>query len=114
MLYRVMIGFVPMILIALVATGAIPLGGLLPTSEYRSSAVRGEEGEGAAKNGSPRTPEGKLSQKLGLISSEDIAMMEDNMEAVAEMERESEKFQEMQRRGVAPNWQASPGGGWGR
>ena len=41
MLYRAMIGLVPMILIALFATGAIPLSSVMPTSEYRSSVVQG-------------------------------------------------------------------------
>jgi hypothetical protein len=40
MLYRAIFGIVPMILIALFATGAIPLSSVMPTSEYRSSAVR--------------------------------------------------------------------------
>jgi hypothetical protein len=43
MLYRALIGIVPMILIALFVTGAIPLSSVVPSSEYRSSVVEGED-----------------------------------------------------------------------
>ena len=43
MLYRAILGFVPMLLIALFATGAIPLSSVMPTTEYRSTAVRAGE-----------------------------------------------------------------------
>jgi hypothetical protein len=36
------------------------------------------------------------------------------MQAVGEMHRAIEKIEERERRGVASNWEARPGGGWGR
>ncbi len=45
MLYRVLIGMIPTVLIALFMTGAIPVGSVLPTQEYRSSAVRAAVGK---------------------------------------------------------------------
>jgi hypothetical protein len=120
MLYRVLIGLIPTVLIALFMTGAMPAGGVLPSSEYRSSAVRAEEGaaQGAAqgkdgdKRGSPRTPEGQVSRAIGILSPDQIGMMEDNMKAVEEMHRAIEKEEDKERRGVSGDWE--PKGSWGR
>lgn len=111
MLYRALIGFVPMILIALFATGAIPLGSVFPTSEYRSSAVRAAAGE---KGGQARTAEGRVSQSLGVLSSDQIRMMENNMEAVGDMERAAKEYEEERRQEArTPGWKPKSGG-WGR
>ncbi len=118
MLYRVLIGIIPTVLIALFMTGAIPLGSVLPTQEYRSSAVRAADGKEAKEEaGKPyraRTPEGIVSQRIGVLSPDHIEMMEDNMKAVDDMHREIQKIEDRERRGVASNWEARPGGGWGR
>ena len=118
MVYRVLIGFIPMIFAALVLTGTIPLGGLIPSQEYRSSAVRAADGmEAKEEEGKPyraRTPEGIVSQQIGVLSPDHIEMMEDNMQAVDEMHREIKKIEDRERRGVANNWEARPSGGWGR
>lgn len=115
MLYRVLIGLIPTVVIALFMTGAIPLGNVLPTTEYRSSAVRAAEAkDGAAKRDAPSTPEGKLSRAVGLLSSDEIDMMEDNMRAVGEMHRAAEEYEK--ERGLearSPGWKAKSGG-WGR
>ena len=60
MVYRVLIGFIPMIFIALVLTGTIPLGGLIPTQEYRSSAVRAAEAKVDKEGKSERTGRGEM------------------------------------------------------
>lgn len=118
MLYRAILGIFPMILIAMFATGAIPLSSVVPTGEYRSSAVKAAEGEQAAKDeaGKPyraRTPEGVLSQHIGVIPNDAIEMMEENMEAVGKMKREMKKFEEARRQEArTPGWKPKSGG-WG-
>ena len=39
MLYRILIGMIPTVLIALFVSGAIPIGSVLPTNEYRATAA---------------------------------------------------------------------------
>jgi hypothetical protein len=114
MLYRAIFGIVPMILIALFATGAIPLSSVMPTGEYRSSAVRKAQGDNGNKARPARTAEGRVSQGLGLISAEDISMMEDNMQAVEEMHKAAEDIDEKRKlEARTPGW-APKSGGWGR
>ena len=60
MVYRVMIGFIPMLLAALVFTGTIPLGSFMPKQEYRSSAVRAADAKDAKGTKSERTGRGEL------------------------------------------------------
>lgn len=127
MLYRVMIGIVPMILVALFVSGAIPLGNVLPSTEYRSSAVRAAEAEGAkdqdveAQPGKPeagkpyraRTAEGALSQHIGVIPNDAIEMMEDNMQAMEELEQMAKEHrEEMRQEARTPGWKPKSGG-WG-
>lgn len=121
MLYRVMIGIVPMILVALFVTGAIPLGSVLPSTEYRSSEVRKAEGEAedeggkseAAKPYRARTPEGILSQRIGVMPPGAIEMMEDNMKAVEEIEQMAKEHrEEMRQEARTPGWKPKSGG-WG-
>ena len=114
MLYRAIFGIVPMILIALFATGAIPLSSVVPTGEYRSAAVRKAEGETDKKARPARTPEGRVSQGLGLLSEDHIATMEDNMRAVEEMHEAAKEFDEKEKfQARHPGWQPKSGG-WGR
>ena len=117
MLYRVLIGFIPMLLVALFVSGAIPLGSVLPTSEYRSSAVRAADAEAkkeeAGKPYRARTPEGMVSQQIGVLPAGAIEMMEDNMQAVGEMQRVTKEIEKDRRRGArAPGWKPKSSG-WG-
>ena len=121
MLYRAIIGFVPMVLFALIASGAIPLSGVVKTSEYRPEAAAGPtETDGKAgkdKEGKPyraRTAEGIVSQQIGVIPNDAIEMMEGNMEAVAKIHSEMKKYEDESRQEArTPGWKPKSSG-WGR
>lgn len=110
MLYRAIIGFVPMILIALFATGAIPLSAVMPTTEYRSSAVRAEEetpddAAGTQVQGAAMTP-GQVSEVFDSVD----ASLDAEIKRRAPRERESkERIRRLHQQQMAPE-----PGGWGR
>ena len=111
MVYRVLFGMVPMLIIGFFVTGVIPMSWVMPTSEYRSPAAKGGGEDGARK---ARTPEGRISQSLGLISVEQIQMMEENMEASGYRTSVGERSKDEQRaRRNLPGWQAKSSG-WGK
>jgi hypothetical protein len=111
MLYRAIFGIVPMILIALFATGAIPLSSVTPAQEYRSSVVAKEDASNApadagkrpARTGRGETPSVGEAFRMHAELSRDIA----------EMERETREERDRLMRAPGPGWEPKSGG-WGR
>lgn len=113
MLYRALFGVIPMLLIAMVATGAVPLSTFMPSSGgYVSRAQDGKEEPGRPYRA--RTPEGAVSQRLGFLPPEHIEMMEDNMRASEEMIEEAERERDDRRRGLDRTKWEPRRAGWGR
>jgi hypothetical protein len=116
MVYRVLIGFIPMIFAALILTGTIPLGALMPTQEYRSSAVRAaeakEEAEEATKANAERRAERAHPGEMPSVG-EAFRMHAEISSDVARMEREERQgtFREVAPR-RPPGWKPKAGG-WG-
>lgn len=121
MLYRAIIGIVPMVLIALFATGAIPLSSVMPASEYRSSAVRADENGGKAADGKKAAmTTGEVKEVFDSVD----ASLDAEIKRRAPRERESkERIRRLHQQQMTPEpgaWgrQQSPGskpqsGGWG-
>jgi len=116
MVYRVLLGMIPLLLIWLFASGAIPLGSVLGASGGGVDNVAervDEQGKGEGPRRA-RTPEGMISEKLGVLPPGAMSTMEDNMRAVEEMEKEARRMEDDERRGIdRSKWQPR-GGGWGR
>ena len=111
MLYRAIFGIVPMLLIALFATGAIPLSSVTPTREYRSSGVAKEDAKKApadAKKSAARTGRGET-PSVG----EAFRMHAELSRDIAEMERENREERDQLMRAPGPGGQPKAGG-WGR
>jgi hypothetical protein len=115
MLYRVLIGFLPMILIWLVVSGAIPIGNLVPTSEYRSTAAAGgDEAEakpgqlGPVRNGKEAVAE-KIGQIYG-VRPDMESLMEEEFSKVEKKIEEIEADRRLE--ATSPGWKPKPG--WGR
>jgi hypothetical protein len=116
MVYRVLIGFIPMILIALVFTGTIPLGGIIPTQEYRSSAVRAADAKKAKEADATGRPD-QTRRGGGEMPSvgEAFRMHTEISGDIARMEREKRDgtFSEVSPTPKRPaGWKPRPGG-WG-
>ncbi len=115
MVYRVLFGMIPMVCIWLFLSGAIPVTSVIGvTGGVDNVSERVEEdgkGEGPRRR---RTPEGMVSEKLGVMPPGAIDMMEDNMRAVEEMEKEVRRMEDDERRGIDRSKWEPRGGGWGR
>jgi hypothetical protein len=111
MLYRVLIGFLPMILIGLVVTGAIPIGNLVPAGEYRSTAGASEGGEpkpgqlGPVRNAKEATAE-KIGQIYGVRPDMESLMEEE----FSKVEKKIEQMEaDRQLEATSPGWKPKPG-----
>lgn len=127
MLYRVLFGLIPTVLIAMVITGAMPVSnvvGMTGSDGVDNVAERVEDdkakaaGQDRDKPYRARTAEGKVSERIGIISPGQIEMMEENMRAAEEMTSAIRQMEDDERRGIdRSKWEARPGGGsggWGR
>jgi hypothetical protein len=115
MLYRVLIGFLPMILIGLVVTGAIPIGNVVPTSEYRSSAVGAgaEEAPKPGQLGPVRNAKEAAAEKIGQIYGvrpDMESLMEEELRGVEKKIEQMEADRRLEE--TSPGWKPKPG--WGR
>jgi hypothetical protein len=108
MLYRAIIGFVPMLLVALFVTGAIPLSSVMPAQEYRSTAVAKEDEKKAPAEAKARSAQSGRGETPSV--GEAFRMHAELSRDIEEMERESRKERA---RASRPGWQANSGG-WGR
>lgn len=112
MMYRVLIGLIPTVLIALFMTGAIPIGSVLRTTEYRSSAVRAADEArqgGSAKNlpDAAMTP-GQVTEVFNGVD----ASLDAEIKRRAPLEKASkERLRREQLRAKGADW--APSGGWG-
>jgi hypothetical protein len=112
MLYRAVAGFVPALLIALFATGAIPISSIFPgagtASPRAAEAGKGEDGRlGPVRNAREAAAE-QIGQLYGVRPDQASLMQEEMREAEAQMERIEER-QKHRGEGWAPKT-----GGWGR
>ena len=115
MLYRAIFGIVPMILIALFATGAIPLSNVMPTREYRSSAVEAKDKSGDSRPawdrpvkplpGAARTPGEVTEVFIGIDASLDAEIKR----RAPDEKRRDERIRQLHRQQRTPE-----PGGWGR
>ena len=117
MLYRAIFGLVPMLIIALFASGAIPISGVLPGSGPSVAQVSGKAGGsdapsgrmGPVRNGREVVAEG-LGRLYGVRPDQASLMQEEFGEIETEMRKEAaERRSGIKREG----WQAK-GSGWGR
>ena len=120
MLYRVLLGIIPMLLAALFLTGAIPLGSVLPTTEYRSAkAGLPEDRTGAAGQPAPRgagipdamAPTPQAATELFDAIDADLDA-EIKRRAPAEKASKERLQRERLRESHGSTWSPS-GGGWG-
>jgi hypothetical protein len=110
MLYRALIGIVPMILVALFVTGAIPLSSVVPSGEYRSPVVQAEERTSGIRSA------GQLPDAA--VTPGQVHQVFEGVDASldAEIKRrapEEKKREERLRRERLGTW-APKGGGWGQ
>ena len=110
MIYRVVIGLIPVVLIALFFSGALSMGSAAPATETGASASQGDEktSDGRAANGLPEaavTP-GQVSEVFRGVD----ASLEEEIRRRAPEERRREARLRRERLGT---W-APEGGGWGR
>lgn len=112
MVYRVLIGFIPMIFAALVFTGTIPLGSFMPTQEYRSSTVRAADAKEAKKDGDKAKSERAARGEMPSVG-EAFRMHAELSADIARMEREERDgtFREVAKH-RPPGWKPKAGG-WG-
>jgi hypothetical protein len=110
MLYRVLIGLIPTVLIALFMTGAVPMGSMLPASEYRSSAVRAEDKTGDAGSAA-NLPRAAMTpgQVTEVFDGVDASLDAEIKRRAPEEKRRKERLQRERMGEWAPE-----GGGWGR
>ena len=122
MLYRVMIGMIPTVLIALFISGAIPMSSVLPTSGYHASAAKG--GANTSDSRSARNlPEAAVTpgQVSEVFRGVDASLDAEIKRRAPEEKRRKERIRRLheradaERRGVSGDWAPTPsGGGWGR
>jgi hypothetical protein len=100
MLYRALFGIVPMLLIALFASGAIPISSLMPAA----GQVSGKAGVDSVREAAAS----RIEEVVGVRPDQAILMEEELRKAEEEMERKAaERRQRVDRPGWAPS-----GGGW--
>jgi hypothetical protein len=102
MLYRAIFGIIPMILVAMFVSGAIPLGGLVPGPGTRSAS----EG-GPARDLHEEAALG-IERMAGVRPDQAITMEQEMRRAEAEAERSKA---ERRKRASRPDW--APSSGWG-
>jgi hypothetical protein len=111
MLYRALIGIVPMILVALFVTGAIPLSSVVPSGEYRSPVVRAEPKPGQL--GPVRNAKEAAAEKIGQIYGvrpDMESLMEEELRGVEKKIEQMEADRRLEE--TSPGWKPKPG--WGR
>ena len=100
MLYRALFGIVPMLLVGLFVSGAIPISSLIP------GTVSGKAGVDSVREAAAS----RIEDITGVRPDQAILMEEELRKSEAELER---KQAERRQRADRPGWAPSRGG-WGR